>query len=252
MTKGSGLGDNLYVDGYDLSGDTQMLSSIHGGPAALDMTAINKSAYERQGGLRDGGIDWASFLNDAAGQAHPVLSGLPVTDRIVTYCRGTTLGNPAASMQGKQIGYDPNRDNAGNLTFTLNAQSNAFGLEWGKLMTAGKRTDTVATNGTGVDFGYQTAGTTAFGLQAYLHVFAFTGTSVTIKLQESSDNGSVDPFADTTSGAFAVVGSAPQAQRIGTSLTQNVKRYLRVVTTGTFSSVTFAVMVNRNDTLTAF
>jgi hypothetical protein len=52
-------------------------------------------------------------------------------------------------------------------------------------LTAAPRTDTTATNGTSYDFG---TGSTAFGLQAYLQVLSFTGTSCTIKLQESSDN----------------------------------------------------------------
>jgi hypothetical protein len=33
------------------------------------VTAINKSAYERLGGLRDGGMTWVSFFNPA--NAHP-------------------------------------------------------------------------------------------------------------------------------------------------------------------------------------
>jgi hypothetical protein len=92
-----------------------------------------------------------------------------------------------------------------------------------------------------------------FGLQAYLHVFAVVGTSVTVKLQESSDN-SGDAYADVTGGGFtavtAVAGTG--SQRIQTSRTQTIERYLRVVTTGTFSSATFAVAVVRNDTSVVF
>ncbi len=98
MAKQTGLGDNFYVGGYNLSGDTQALGSIHGGPAALDMTSIDQSAFERQGGLRGGGIEWTSYFNDAAGQAHPALSTLPTADVILTYARGTTLGAPAACI----------------------------------------------------------------------------------------------------------------------------------------------------------
>ena len=95
MTKQSGLGDNLYINGYDLSGDVGALSRIGGGPHALEVTGIDKSAHERIGGLRDGGIEFQAWFNDAAAHAHPVLSALPLTDRIVTYCRGTTIGKPA-------------------------------------------------------------------------------------------------------------------------------------------------------------
>lgn len=248
MAKQSGLGDNLYVDGYNLSGDVGSLSRIGGGPAAIDVTGIDKSANERIGGMRDGSIEFMAFFNDAASQEHPVLSALPTTSRYVTYCRGTSLGSPSACCYAKQVNYDPTRNADGSFTIQTQALSDQYGIQWGNLLTAGRRTDTAATNGTGVDGG----ASSAFGLQAFLHVFSFTGTSVTIKLQESSDNGAGDAFADVTGGAFTVVSSAPQAQRIATSSALSVERYLRVVTTGTFSSCTFAVTVVRNETAVTF
>lgn len=250
MTKQSGLGDNLYVGGVDLSGDTQQLGRVGGGPAAIDVTGIDKSARERIGGLRTGSIEWRTFFNDASGQAHLTLSTLPRTDRVVTYCRGTTLGNAAACCVGKQIGYDATRDDSGELTLGVDVQSNGFGVEWGRLLTAGKRTDTSATNGTAVDF----AAAGSNGLQAYVHVFAFTGTDVTLTIQESSDNAVGDPFAAVVGGAFTQVTSAPTSQRVATAAGLTVERYLRVVssTSGGFTSVTFAVVAVRNDTAVVF
>jgi hypothetical protein len=249
MAKQSGLGDALWVGGYDLSGDSNGVA-IQGGLAGTqDVTGIDVSGHERIGLNRDGSINWTSFFNKATDRAHPVLSTLPTADRILTYCRGTSLGSPAACLVGKQIGYDPNRGEDGSLTIAVQAQANGYGLEWGNLLTAGKRTDTTATNGSSSDFG---TGSTAFGLQAYLQVFAFTGTSATIKLQESSDNGGADAWADVTGGAFTAVTTAPTAERIQTGRTQTVERYLRVVTSGTFSNLVFGVMVNRNDTSVVF
>ncbi len=154
MAKQSGLGDGLIVDGTDLSGDTGSLGRIGGGPAALEVTGIDKSAFERIGGVRDGGIDWSSHFNPAAGRAHAKLSTLPTTNRIITYQRGTSLGSPAACLVGKQIDYAPNRGDDGALAIALTSQSNGYGIEWGRQVTAGTRTDTGATNGTGVAFGY--------------------------------------------------------------------------------------------------
>lgn len=248
MAKQSGLGDNFYVSGYDLSGDTAALGTISGGHALLDKTGINKSAFERIGGRRDGFIEWTSHFNPATDQQHDVLSTLPLTDRILTYCRGTTLGNPAACMVAKQISYDFTRTDDGDLTAAVRAEANGYGLEWGNQLTAGKRTDTTATNGSSVDFG---TGSTAFGLQAYLQVFAFTGTSVTVKIQESSDNGSGDAFTDVTGGGFTAA-TGITTERIQTSRSLTVERYLRVVTTGTFSNAVFSVVVVRNDTSVVF
>lgn len=250
MPKSSGLGDNLYVDGYDLSGDVGSIGSIAGGNSPLDSTTIDKSANERLGGKRDGSIEFTSFFNDLATTPfgeHTALKTLPTTDRVVSYFRGTTLGNQAASVIGKQIGYDPTRGEDGSLTFRVQAQANGYGLEWGTMLTAGKRTESTATNGTPVDFGANTL----FGLQAYLHVFALTSGTATIKIQESSDNGA-DAYADVVGGAFTAVSSAPLSQRIETARGLTVERFLRVVTTGTFSGLTFAVMVVKNDTEVVF
>jgi len=260
VTKQSGMGDNLYVAGYDLSGDTGNLDRIGGGNSPLVVTGIDKSAFERLGGLRDGGIDWTSWFNpesalDVPGTTvdheHVALSPLPRTDVIVTYFRGTTIGKPAASMVAKQVGYDPTRGEDGSLTFSLNALANGYGLEWGEQLTAGLRTDTGATAGTAwLDPG---GVTTNFGLQAYLQVVAFDGTDVTIKLQESSDNGA-DTYADVTGGGFTQVTAAPFAQRIATATNLAVEEFLKVttVTSGGFNSVTFAVMVVRNAAVPKF
>lgn len=251
MAKQNGLGDGLLVGGYDLSGDIGALSRIGGGPQALTITGINKSAYERIGGVRDGGIAYQAWFNKAAGQAHPRLSLLPTTDQIVTYLRSTVLGKPAAACVAKQINYDGDRGTDGSFPLTVEALANAYGLEWGNQLTAGLRTDTSATNGTSVDLGAASPG--AFGLQAYLQVTALSGTDVTIKIQESSDNAVGDAFADVVGGGFTVVTSGPTSQRIATAAI-NVERYLRVVTTtsGGFTSCTFQVMAVRNDTLTVF
>lgn len=247
MAKQGGLGDNLYVAGFDLSGDISSLGRIGGGPTALEMTGIDKGAHERQGGVRDGSIEFGSYFNKATGQEHDVLADLPTSDVIITYCRGTALGSPAASIVAKQANYDGTRADDGSFTFEVEALANGFGLQWGEQLTAGKRTDGSATNGSGVDFG----ASTAFGLVAFLHVFAFTGTSVTVKLQESSDNAVGDPYADVTGGAFTAA-TGVTSQRIATASGLTVERWLRVVTTGTFSNAVFAVMVAKHPVATVF
>lgn len=252
MSKQTGLGAAFYVDGYDLSGDIGSLSRINSARGVTEVTGIDVSAMERLHTHRDGGMEWTAWFNDAAAQAHPVLKTIPSTDRQAMYCHRATAGSPAAACVCKQLSYDGNRGTDASYVLNVTAESNGYGLEWGKLMTAGKRTDTTGTNGASVDFSSSVfSGSSTFGLQAYLQVFAVTGTSVTVKLQESSDNGGADAWADVTGGAFTAA-TGIGAQRIQTSRTQTVERYLRAVTTGTFTSATFALMVVRNDVSTVF
>jgi hypothetical protein len=251
MSKESGLGARMLVGGYDLSGDVASLSRISGGPAFLDVTAINASAHERIGGKRDGAMDVTAYFNPTAAQAHPVLSALPTADTMGTYCHRATIGSPAACINAKQANYDPTRGQDGALTFGVQLLANAYGLEWGTMLTASLRTDTGATNGASVDLG---TGSTTYGLQAYLHVTAFAGTDATITIEESSDDGAGDAFAAVTGGAFTQVTSGPTWERIATSNAQTVERYLRVATStsGGFTSLSFLVVVMRNDTQILF
>ncbi|MDX3643099.1 hypothetical protein P1P70_27595, partial [Streptomyces sp. MB09-02B] len=385
----------------------------------------------------------------------------PTTDRHMLWATGTTLGDPAACMVGKQIDYNPTRGADGSLTISVSSQANAYGLEWGDLLTAGQRTDTGAANGTAAEFGYdgedfvllpgdsgdyvstpdaaalditgdidlrarvalddwtpaaestliakytatgnqrsyglavtatgalilrwsedgtaeqtetssavtgftngsthwvratldvdngssdaavnfytsddgttwtalgvqqlvgattsifastavlelgaQTGGTvnraagklfrgqvlsgiggtsvaapiaaaatdsvtdatprtwtvngnayvsshTVHGAQAYLQVFSFAGTDVTVKLQHSHDNGGDDAFADITGGTFTQITAGPTAQRIAVAAGTEIKRYVRAVTvtTGGFTSLVFAVAANVNVIETEF
>jgi hypothetical protein len=186
-----------------------------------------------------------TFFNHVAvtGATHEKLAALPRTDVILTYCRGTTLGDPAASLVGKQVNYDPTRGDDGMLTFGVSTQSNGFGIEWGQQLTAGIRTDSAATNGASID----TLASASFGGQAYLQAFSFVGTDVTVKIQDSADNST---FADVAGFAFTqITGGTPSAERIALSNTATLRRYLRVstATTGGFTSLAFAVNVIKNE-----
>lgn len=243
MAKASGLGDNAYVAGYDLSGDICALTRIGGGPAALDVTAINASGHERIGGLRTGEISFNTWMNAALLHEHVALSGLPTADVHMMYTRGTTIGNPAACMVCRQINYDWTRGADGSMQGAVQGLSDGYGLEWGELLTAGLRTDSAATNGASLDYGSVSS---LFGLQAYLHMTAFSGTDVTVKLQDSANDSA---WSDIAGAVFTQVTSGNQhTERIAISNAATVRRYVRAITitTGGVTSVTFAVALVRN------
>lgn len=243
MGKQTGIGDNFYVGAYDLSGDTQALDSIEGPISTLDKTGINVLGFERIQGIRDGKISWKSHFNPATGKQHEVLSALPAADWITSYFhRPSAVGNPAASLVGKQTDYKGSRDNKGDLMFSTENDLNGYALEWGIGLTAGKKTLSGAGAGTSIN---DVISTTSFGLQAYLHVFAFTGTSAAIVIQASSDDGGSDAYATVTGATFASV-TGLTSERIQTGRTTAVEKWLRVNVTGTFSNLVFAVNCVRN------
>jgi hypothetical protein len=239
MAKSTGLNSRLYLGGDDISGDIQSVA-ISGGPALLDVTDITQSAYARLGGLRDGNIKVVSYWDPAL--AHPVLSALPTSDQIVTYATGTAIGSPAASLNGLQINYDGTRGTDGSYTFAVEAQADGFGLEWGVMLTPGMRTDTTATAASSAN-SFDTLASASFGGQAYLHVNAFSGTSVTVAIWDSADNST---FAAVSTFAFTAATAASTQQRIAIINTATIRRYVAVATTGTFSSAQFAVQLTKN------
>ncbi len=297
--KTSGLGDNLYLGGYDLSGDVGSVDQLQVPVATFDVTSIKSSAMERIYGRRDGNLSFTSFWEfsgavstpsfpattvpqvstypfpvlvtiaagtvtnvtvngstvgsgdgsyllpalgsitvtytgsptwtwTATGAEHDILSTLPRANTVACYLRGTTVLNPTFSLVGKQIDYDTTRDASGNLTNKVQIQANSFGGEWGKQVTAGLRTDTVATTGAFVD---DNGAGTAFGGQAYFQLVAFAGTSVTIDVQSATASGGSYTTTGLTTTAMTTVG----AQRVATANTATINRYLKVVTTGTFA-----------------
>jgi hypothetical protein len=240
LAKTTGLGDDALIAGYHIGGDIMDLV-VRGGLALLEVTDITQSAKSRLGGLRDGGIDFTSYHDPAAGQSHAAFSSLPRSDVIATYLRGQAIGNPSACCVARQLNYDPTRAADGQLTFKIAGDGDGFGLEWGEQLTAGVRTDTTATNGTSQNDGAGTAN----GAQAYLQAVALTGSTVTVTIQHAPDNSTW-----TTLVAFAAVTSAPAAQRV--TVAGSVQQYLRAITTGTFTSFAFQVTLVRNKLAVVF
>lgn len=244
MAKVSGLGAALWASGLDISGDVGAVSKIGSPITQLDVTGIDKYAHERLNGKRESVLDFQAFFDPGtAGVAnslgtHAALSALPTSDIVLT-CSPTppVLGAPVVSMVAKQLDYPAARGADGSLTFAVPTVGNAYGLEWGQLATAGKRTDTAATVGAAIDDG----AATNFGLQAYLQVFAFTGTSCTVNITHCATSGGVY----TTLASFAAA-TAIGGQRIAVSNTTAVLQFVKITTTGTFNPCTFAVQYTRN------
>ena len=240
MAKKSGLGQQIFVNGYDLSGDVASIDNAGSPRELLDITALNASAHERVMGLSDGNIGVSSWFNDATEQEHAAFSGLPTTDRIVTWAFGATRGDVAACLVAKQLNYDPSRGADGSLSFTIDTQAaSGVPLDWCNTLTTGKETHSSAGSSTSRDDGAATSA----GMVAYLEITDCDSGTPTVVIQESSDNGSSDAWVNVLSFSAVGYASAPTAERVTSSGT--VERYLRITTTGTFSNLDFCVSTRR-------
>lgn len=152
MSKGSGLGDQLLIGGNVVGKGVQSYT-LASPLAALDVTDITQSAHARIGGLRDGSAAAVAYHDPAAGGIHDVLKTLPRADTLWTLLRGQALGAVSACLQAKQLNYDPTRSNTGELTFKVDASANGYGIEYGKQLTPGVRTDAAPADGASLDDG---------------------------------------------------------------------------------------------------
>lgn len=242
MPKESGIGDNFYAGQYNISGDINSLGTISAPLATLDVTDITQAAPERIPGLADGNIGFTALWNSDPDRAIQVLKQINRDNIMFSYYHKPAVGNPAASMIAKKLSFDPARGADGDLKVSVTSQANGFGLEWGRQLTAGAVTVTGTTNGTGID----TQALAAFGAQLYFHVFALTGTNASIAIQHSNDDGVGDAYADIDTNSAGVTVTGVGTSRTQTGRTANVKRWVRLRITGTFTSLTIAAMVVKN------
>lgn len=240
MAKSSGLGAGLIVDQYNLSNDVGAVDTIRGGPALLDITGLDKSAYERLGGRYDGGIDFTSYFNPSTGKQHDALSGLSSSDRIMSFFVGSTLGNPIYWITAKQINYDPKRAADGGLTESVQGQVSAGSKAyWGSQLLAGAATHSAAGNGTSIDrqtYDGLSGASSVFGASAVLHIISVASGTPTVAIHDSADNSS---FTVVTGLTFSISAAGKEALQTATGAT--IRRYVRIVTTGTFTDLVFVV-----------
>ena len=248
MAKSSGIGQRLYVGGYEISGDVGSIDNASSPNALLDVTGIDKSALARIIGLRTGMLSFTAFFNDATDAEHDALKGLPTADVLALWLMGTTRGDVCAALTAKQINYDGTRAADGSLTFKVDLQGTAgLFLEYGDLLVA-KNTHSSPTDETGIDFGSQTT----VGAVGFLQHFGAadpipTGT-IEYDIEDSSDSTNGDDGSWANLLAFSDVATpwAEIAQRV--AVNGNVERWVRASTNGTFANADFAMGFRRRET----
>lgn len=244
MAKQSGLGDQLFIGGFDIGGDTSAIGALNTPRATLPATGITASANERMFGQRDAHAEFTTFFNTATAQEHDALKGLPTADTQIMYLRGAGAGNESFCMTGKQIDYNPTRGDDGALTFAVSADANAYGADWALQLTAGKVTHASGASTASID----TTASLAFGWQAYLQVFSVGSGTAVVTIEDSADNAAWT----TLSGGVFTGATARTFERLQSSSdTATVRRYLRVTTSGVFTNLVFCVAINKNDALRA-
>lgn len=237
MAKKTGLGQQLYVQGYDISGDVGQINRLNFGPrTTLPATGINKSANERLIGTTDGMIDFTAYFNDVAEAVFDLLDNLPRTDVFAIWAQGEAVGDVAAILQAKQANFDLDRPGDGSLTLQAVLLGSGAPLEDALMLTSGKDTHANATSSASKNDGASSAN----GLSAILNIFDIDSGTPTFIIEDSPNDSTW-----ATLKAFAAVASGvePTGERVTVSGT--VDQYLRVTSTGTFTNADHAIAYRR-------
>lgn len=236
MAKQTGIGAQMWVDQYNVSGDVGAIDSIASSRAQLDYTSIQDDYMVRLPGLGDGSISFSGFFNRTSPSLYASFgSAFGTAIAIVTAALGTAIGSPAASLGVARATYTTTRGVDGSLLLAAQGDSGiGYGTDWGVLLNSNVSATGTAT--TTVDGG--TASST--GAQAYLHITAVAAGTVTITVQDSPDNST---FTNVTGLAFTASSTAV-AEYKATAATATIERYLRYNVTG--GTATFALNVSRN------
>ena len=234
MVKQAGMGQLLYSEGNDISNDIESFE-VSSPRELLLATGINSSAVERLHGHGSARIAAVAFFNKDAARAHLTWRLPEDGDKHTTLFMSSAIGATAWAMIGKQVDYAGNREADGAFKFDYEALGNNTPLD--DCLSFSPLTHSSATNGASKD----DSSSTSKGLIAYLHISNITGTSVQVKIEDSSTGSS--GWAAVITFTTVSDGSEPFAERKTT--TGTIKQFLRVTTTGTFSDAQFVVIYRR-------
>lgn len=219
MTKYHGKDTLVFAGGYNITSYCNE-ANISISAETADTTTFGDSWVERIAGMKDGSLDLAGIWEAGTGSIDERMSvylGLDGVEWSVGY-GATTIGNPAKVLEGIATSFEPGASIGDAVSWSATVEASG-GIHAGKFLHP-ETSRTAVANFTSVDNG---AATTA-GLVANQHTTAVTGTPNAVwKIQESSDDGSGDAFADViTFTSITGIGSEQK------TTTAAVERYLRV------------------------
>jgi len=242
MAKVNGLNVRFYVEGYDLSGDANALSAMGYTNELLDVTALDSSARKRIIGIVDSEISVDAWFDNAASRQHAVWTSnsgkLPTADQNVLIPMGSAVADEFVGLVAKEGAYSTTRSPGSAISANATFTANGSATEFGEMLTAHDDTHSSASSGTVVDSGASSSN----GGSGYLQVLSLDSGSVTVNLQESTSSGG--SYSNFMTFSTVAAAAAPSAERLTNEGT--VQRYIKVVTTGTFSNAKIVVGFSRS------
>lgn len=218
-----GMNTRIYGRGYDLSPYFKTVT-IGGSRAVADDSNFSDTSRRYKGGRMSGELSAEGLYSDNTGEIQTILETIFGTDTandvyMISPQGGTTIGDDFFGLKGilTKHGTSSPEEDMVDASVEVNSRN---GLHIGRVLHE-HAAETTTGNSASVDHGAATAN----GGMFFVIVTAFSATSVTIKAQESSDDGGSDAFADVTGASLTFTGVGAQVAEVATGTA--VERYLR-------------------------
>ena len=239
----SGLGQQFYTAGYDISGDVGAVDEMSVTIADLVVAGIDKSAAVRVQTRADARCAYSGFFNKAAGQQHAALKGMPTADVLESFLiAGAVRGAVAMQLLATRLQpYVHTHGRDGSAEFSVAGMANNAPLEDSVLLTAGTDSHGSASSSASVDENGAGGGDSAEGAIGFLQVMSFASGTPTFILEDSSN--------DSAWATLISFGAVAARTGVRTTVTGAVGRDFRATTTGTFTTAVFMLAVRRGLTV---
>jgi hypothetical protein len=200
MAKKHGKDSRIYVDSYDISGDSNKVDFANTLETA-ETSGFGQTSRTYLAGQGDGTVSVTSFWTDGAGGTDAILNAYRQggDTAIVTYCpEGVADGAIAYTTHGAVCTQATYGSVIAEAVKAKHQWQTSGGRE--RMLVLAEGVYGSSAHGAGVDFG--SAGVVGAGA-AVIHVTSVTGSgTIDVHLEESSDNGSTDAWADEVGAAF--------------------------------------------------
>jgi hypothetical protein len=225
----------VLFDEYDLSAYLTQVS-MGKQSQAVNITTFGNDDKVYLPGLGEGSVSLQGIWDGDAGASDVVLDAAVGANAVITVGLGalSAVGNPTIMLRALDASYQQRATVNDAVRITANATAN------GGIRVAGRvlqplEAETTTFDGTSVDNG----ASSAFGGVGHIHVTAFSGTSATVKIQDSANDSS---WADLITFANVTGVGAERLLVAG-----QVDQYLRFsITADNFTSMTIACSFARN------
>lgn len=236
MTLGHGKDCDVHMNGRDMTAylknaDLQMSAE------ANETTTMGAGTVTRIGGLLDSKLSLDGLYDSATNAIYDLVRAALATaaDAILAvWPLGDTAVNALGfGIRGRETDHATDMPNANVLVTSASFEGDGDVEEL--LSQHPLAAETTAGNGSAIDGG---AATTAGGA-VYVQCTAFTGTSITLTLEDSTDGAS----GWATIATLTAITAGGSSERV--AIAGNIKRYTRVVRAGTFTTATFSMGLYR-------